>query len=111
MVVEGNTARLPSPDVRTRLVVLTMAGILVALVTIAFGARLLFPDRIGATSAERHALPSPGVGPNERAERLRLEATQRAALEGAGGRITIAEAMRQIAAKGPHAFDPIDAPP
>jgi hypothetical protein len=111
MSAEGNAPPLASPEVRTRLVVVTMAGILVALAVIAFGLQLVFPDRISATSAERHVFPAPGVRRDEGAERLALEAAQRAAPLGGGGRMSIADAMRAIAAKGPHAFDPIGASP
>jgi hypothetical protein len=111
MPAEGNATPLASPEVRARNVVATMAGILVVLAAIAFGLQLIFPDRIGATSADRHAFPAPGVRPDEGAERLALEAAQLAALAGGGGRMPIADAMRAIAAKGPHAFDPIGAPP
>ncbi len=111
MSTEGQASPLPSPDVRAGLVVLTMAGILVALGGIAFGLRLVVPERIGAASVTRQAFPAPGVPPDERAARLALQAVQRAALDGGGGRMPIAEAMRAIAARGPHAFDPIDVPP
>lgn len=98
-----------SPTVRTRIVVLVTAGILVALVTIAFGLELFFHNRVGMTFVAYHALPAPGVIPDERAQRLALEAKQRNELNGAGGRMPIESAISAIVARGPQAFDPIGA--
>jgi hypothetical protein len=100
---------LESPAVGTRAVVLTTLAILAVLLAIAFGFELIFRDRTGMTYVEQHPLPAPGVVPDERAERKALEAQQRAALAGSGGRLPIEAAMRAIAAKGQHAFDPVGA--
>lgn len=98
------------PSVNVRAVLLVTAGILALLVAISFGLQAFFRDRIGRTYVVSHPLPPPGVTPSERALRLDLEAKQAAALNGAGGRMPIDAAMRAIAAKGPKAFDPIEAP-
>lgn len=107
MPADLDLGRGECPQVWTRVVVWITAGILVALVTVAFGLQLLFPDRIGITFVVRHRLPAPGVTSDERAERLALEANQKLLLNGAGGRMPIETAMQAVAAKGAHGFDPI----
>jgi hypothetical protein len=96
-----------SPAISARAVVLTTIGILAVLVAVAFGFELIFRDRVGMTYVQQHPMPDPGVVPDERARREALEAQQRAALDGAGGRLPIEAAMRSIAGKGEHAFDPV----
>ena len=96
-----------SLQVRSRAVAGTMVGILILLAAIAFGLALFFPNRIGVRIVPRHPFPTPAVIPNERAERLGLEAHQRRELAGAGGRLPIDRAMQQIAGRGTHAFDPV----
>jgi hypothetical protein len=108
-MVDDHLGRGESPAVRTRAVVLVTLAILAVLVAVAFGFELIFRDRIGMTYVERHSLPAPGVVPDERAEREALEARQRAALGGAGGRLPIEAAMRAIAERGEYAFDPVGA--
>ena len=110
-MVDDELGRGESPAVSTRAVLLTTAGILAILLAIAFGFELVFHDRIGITHVEQHHLPGPGVVPDERAEREALEARQRAALGGVGGRMPIDAAMQAIAAKGEHAFDPVGTAP
>jgi hypothetical protein len=95
-----------SLQVRAPVIVATMLGVLTLLAAVAFGLMLLFPNRIGARFAPYDPFPAPAVIPDERAERLSLEARQRRELNGAGGRLPIDQAMRAIAAKGTHAFDP-----
>ncbi|MGN6516786.1 MAG: hypothetical protein ACTHLR_13215 [Rhizomicrobium sp.] len=96
-----------SPDVRTRRIVFIIAGIMALLMLIAFGFQLIFKGDIGQTYAVRHPFPAPAVIPNERAERLALEARQKKDLAGAHGRMPIDKAMNAIAAKGARAFDPL----
>ena len=110
-MVDDDLGRGESPAVGTRAVIFATIGILAILVAIAFGFELVFRDRIGVTYVEQHPLPGPGVRPDERTEREALEAQQRAALAGAGGRLPIEAAMRAIAGKGEHAFEPIGAAP
>lgn len=98
-----------SPAVGTRAVIAVTIVILVVLLAVAFGFQLIFHDRIGMTRVEQQPLPMPGVVPDERAEREALEARQREQLAGAGGRMPIDAAMRAIATKGEHAFDPVGA--
>jgi hypothetical protein len=107
MATDDGIGRGEPPAVGTRAVVLATVGVLAVLVAIAFGFGPIFRDRIGMTYVDEHSLPAPGVIPNERAEREALEAGQRKALDGAGGRLPIEAAMRAIAAKGEHAFDPV----
>lgn len=109
-MADENLGRRETPEVKTRTVLLLTAGILVFLVVIAFGVGALFPGRIGRAGVTQHQQPLPGVIPNERSVRLSLEAKQRQDLNGGRGRIPVEEAMQAIAAKGPHAFDPIGAP-
>lgn len=101
--------QLEAPGVRTSAVLLVIAAILAALVTIAFGLEIFFQNRIGITTVVSHQLPAPGVRPDERAQRLALEREQNSELAGKDGRLPIATAMQAIAAKGPHAFDPLGA--
>jgi hypothetical protein len=103
-------AREP-PQIATRTIIIVMALILSALIAVAFGLQLIFVNRIGQTHTTQTAFPEPAVIPNERAERLALEARQRHELAGANGRMPIAAAMRAIAAKGTHAFDPVGCKP
>jgi hypothetical protein len=49
MAAEHDIGSGESPSVKTRVVVLVTAGILAALVAIAFGLELFFRDRIGMT--------------------------------------------------------------
>ncbi|HEX3809537.1 MAG TPA: hypothetical protein VHW02_07520 [Rhizomicrobium sp.] len=100
-----------SPQVRTRAVVLILAGILALLVLVAFGFETIFQRDIGQTFTVRHSFPAPAVIPDERAQRLALQAAQRRQLNGAGGRMPIDRAMKAIAAKGAHAFDPVTGAP
>ena len=100
-----------SPQVSTRSVVAIVAGIMVILLAIALGFQPMFRDRIGQTFVVRHGFPGPAVIPNERAERERLDAEQLRDLNGAHGRMPINQAMKAIAAKGAHAFDPIGSEP
>jgi len=93
--------------VRARPVVLIAGSLLVLLTILAFGFMVLFSNRIGVRYAVEHKFPGPGVVPDEKAERLALEARQRKALQGAGGRMPIEQAMQAIVTRGPHAFDPV----
>ena len=100
-----------SPDISTRQVIAIIAGILVLLALIAFGFEALFGNRIGQTFTVSRPFPAPSVIPNERAQRLALQARQNHDLRGAHGRTPIANAMTAIAAKGSHAFDPVGREP
>jgi hypothetical protein len=104
--MDAELGRGESPHVRTHTIVFIVAGILAALIVIAFGFQAIFRDRIGQTYAIRHAFPAPAVIPDERAERLALQAKQKKDLDGAHGRMPIDAAMKAVAAKGGHAFDP-----
>jgi hypothetical protein len=110
MVADQDLDRGESPSVKTRVIVLVTVGILAALVAIAFGLELFFRDRVGMTFVDWHAFPAPGVIPDERAQRIALEAKQYKELNGAGGRMPIEAAINAIVARGPHAFDPIRTP-
>jgi hypothetical protein len=83
-----------------------------ALLMIAFGLEWIVPQRIGnGHPPVRRAFTSPAVIPDEKAERISLEQKQKALLNGAEGRMPIAEAMKAVAAKGSHAFDPVESAP
>lgn len=110
MSARPELGRHEPPAVRTRSVLLITAGILVALTAIAWGLELFFAERVGVAIVYRAPFPAPGVTPDEREERAMLERKQRDLLGGAGGRMPIEQAMRAIAAKGAHAFDPIETP-
>ncbi len=109
--MDADLGRGESPDVNTRRVLIIVAGIIAFIIIVAFGFELIFRDRIGQTFTVQHTFPAPGVIPNERQERLALEAQQTRDLAGAHGRMPISAAMGALAAKGPHAFDPIGGQP
>lgn len=94
-------------QVRTRAVIVVTGSLLALLTLIAFGFMLIFANRVGVSYAVRHDFPAPAVIPNERSERLAMEAGQRRVLAGQDGRMPIEQAMQAIAARGPHAFDPV----
>lgn len=106
-MVEPRLGRGESPQVRTPVIVATMLGLLALLTVVAFGLALFFPQRIGVRFVPRHSFPLPAVIPDERAQRMGLEARQRRELSGADGRLPIEQAMHDIAARGPHAFDTV----
>lgn len=96
-----------SPRVRATIVIAVMAGLLGLLTAVALGFTLLFPNRIGVSFVPHSTFPQPGVSTGERTQRLSLEARQRRSLAGERGRMPIEQAMRIIAARGSHAFDPL----
>ena len=100
-----------SPQVRTARIIAVAGGTLLLLVAIAFGFELIFKDRIGRTAIVQTSFPLPGVVPDEAAMRLELEAKQRAALNGQGGRASIDQAMDALVARGAKAFDPLEGGP
>lgn len=109
--MHADLGRGESPQVNTRRVLIIVAGIIAFIVIVAFGFQLIFASRVGQTFTVQHTFPAPGVIPNERQERLALEARQKRDLAGAHGRMPIGQAMKTIAAKGPHAFDPVGGQP
>lgn len=109
--MHADLGRGESPQVNTRRVLIIVAGILAFIIAVAFGFQLIFRARIGQTFTVQHDFPAPGVVPDERQERLALEARQKHDLAGAHGRMPIGQAMKAIAAKGPHAFDPVEGKP
>jgi hypothetical protein len=100
-----------SASIATRAIVLTVIVIIGLLIAVAFGLKHIYPERLGIAHVAVPAFPAPGVRPDEGAERQALETQQRARLSGADGHMSIDDAMRAIAAKGPHAFDPPGASP
>jgi|SRR6185312_5882980 len=96
-----------SLQVRVPVIVGAALALLGMATIVAFGFLLLFPNRIGVRFVPHRAFPAPSVVSYERSQRLVLEAQQRRALAGAGGRMPIDEAMGKIAARGARAFDPV----
>ena len=107
MAAEKIIGKGESLQVRARIVAWVTAGILILLCMIAFGMALFFPGRIGMRFVVRHDFPAPQVIPDERAERLSLQARGQRQLQGAGGHMPIQKAMATIAGRGPKAFDPV----
>jgi hypothetical protein len=106
-MAERDIGKGESLQVRVPPVVGTVAGLLVFVIAVAFGFMLLFPNRIGVRFVPHSAFPAPAVMTRERSQRLAIEARQRRALAGGGGRMPIDQAMRQIAQRGDRAFDPV----
>ena len=107
MAPDRNIGKGESLQVRVPAVVGTMMGLLVLVAAVAFGFTLIFSNRIGVRFVPHSAFPAPAVIAQEHSQRLAIEARQRRALEGSGGRMPISEAMQRIAARGDHAFDPV----
>jgi hypothetical protein len=107
VATDRNIGKGESLQVRAPVIVSIMMGLLILVMVVAFGLTIFFPDRIGVRFVPRHTFPAPAVIPDERGQRLGLQARQQRALNGAGGRLPIAAAMRQIASRGDHAFDPV----
>ena len=100
-----------APGVATRRAVVLVAVIISLLIAIAFGFEFIFRSRLGMAYVAVPHFPEPGVRLDESAQRQALETQQRRRLSGVDGGMPIDDAMRAIAAKGQHAFDPIGGPP
>jgi hypothetical protein len=113
--------RLPQPpDVATGIVIAAIAGFM-AFVAL-FATSLFFYLRSTAPGVFKatveHQFPEPTLQKTPQGDLRRFEREQRAALSGYGWvdrpkglvRIPIEEAMRIIAARGDHAYDPLDPP-
>ena len=116
----GSRAMPQAPDVATGAVITAVAGFL-AFVAIVMAVLFFY---LGATvpNAFQHAIknpfPAPALQKTPRDDLKRFELEQRKALSGYGwadrskglARIPIDEAMRTIAARGEHAYDPLNPP-
>jgi hypothetical protein len=108
------------PDVAAIVIVVAAFGFL-AFVALTMAGTFFFL-KAGAPDAWKqpieHGFPKPVLQKNPRADLKRFEREQRTALSRVGWvdrqqgvvRIPIDEAMRIIAARGEHAYDPLDAP-
>jgi hypothetical protein len=105
--MSGSREKPESLEVDSRRVLVVTAALLLLVAGTALGFTLIFHNRIGTRFVPHTDFPAPAVIVHERAQRLALEARQRKDLAGAHGRMPIEEAMRQIAARGAHAFDPV----
>ena len=116
----GNRSLPQPPDVATGIVIAAVAGFL-GLVTLSMTG-LFFYLRSTAPgvfeAGVEHHFPEPTLQKSPQDDLRRFEREQRAALSGYGWvdnskalvRIPIGEAMRIIAARGDHAYDPLDPP-
>ena len=116
----GNRAMPQSPDVATAVVISAVAVFWGFVVLTMVG--LFFYLRTGAPGAfgqpTEHPFPEPALQTRPRDDLKRFELEQRMALSGYGwidrskgvARIPIDEAMRTIAARGDHAYDPLEPP-
>jgi len=116
----GRRDRPESADVATRTVIVAVSGFL-AFTAIALALLFLYlkVSVPGALSPVRKAsFPQPALQEHPREDLRRHEQRQRARLGGYGWvdrskglvRLPIEEAMRVIAARGAHAYDPLDPP-
>lgn len=103
-------AKPETPQVRAGSVIAAVGGIVAILLFVAIGFAMFFPGRIGKTYAVQTPFPAPQVIPDERRQRLALQAQQRRVLEGKTGRMPIEHAMQVIAAKRQRGYDPIESP-
>ena len=109
------------PDVATGVVIMAVVGFLAFVGLTMTG--LFFYLRIGAPGALRqaseHHFPEPALQKKPQDDLKRFELEQRMALSGYGwvdrakgiARIPIEEAMRIVAARGDHAYDPLEPSP
>lgn len=109
------------PDVNNRIVLTAVGGFLAFVALIMAGT--LFYLKSEAPSAlkqrDERPFPQPALQRDPQADLKRFEAQQRAALSGYAWvdrqnglvKIPIEEAMRVIAERGDHAYDPLDATP
>jgi hypothetical protein len=110
-----------SPEVATWTVVLCAVGFLAF--TVLSMAVLFFYLKVSAPGAfspvQQSSFPQPALQTQPREEFRNFERQQRAMLSGYGWidksnglvRIPIEDAMRVIAGRGPHAYDPLEQPP
>jgi hypothetical protein len=116
----GDRSLPQTPDVATGIVIAAIAGFL-GLVALSMTG-LFFYMRSAAPGVFKavveHHFPEPTLQKSPQDDLRRFESEQRAALSGYGWvdqskglvRIPIEEAMRIIAARGDHAYDPLDPP-
>ena len=109
------------PDVATSGVVIAVAGFLAFVALTMTG--MFFYLSAGAPGAFRpatkHAFPAPVLQTKPRDDLKRFELEQHKALSGYAwvdrskgiARVPIAKAMRIVAARGDHAYDPLEPPP
>jgi len=110
-----------SPDVATRVVVIAIAGFLAFVALTMTG--LFFYLKAGApgafSPAAERSFPAPVLQIKPQDDLKRFELEQQKSLSGYAwvdrskgiARIPIAEAMRIVAARGAHAYDPLEPPP
>lgn len=110
-----------SPEVATRKVVFSAVGFL-GFVALSMAILFLYL-KLAAPGAfiplQQTPFPQPALQDHPREDLKRFEQQQRATLTGYGwvdrskglARIPIDQAMRVIAARGAHAYDPLDQPP
>lgn len=116
----GSRALPETPDVDNRVVIATIGGFLL-FVAIAM-AGIFYQLKTEAPGALRrpneHQFPQPSLQKAPRNDLQQFESRQRAELSGYGwvdrgqglAKIPIEDAMRIIAARGEHGYDPLDSP-
>jgi hypothetical protein len=102
--------RPASPAIVNRLIGFTAVGLLVFIAAVLGFLGLAFSGTIHRPLPVVPQFPEPQVTANERVERIQLEAGQRARIAAKYGGVPIGEAMRMVAARGPHAYDPVTGP-
>jgi hypothetical protein len=116
----GHRRRPQPPDVANRIVIAAAAGflglVLLSMTGLFFYLRTAVPGAFKATV--EHPFPEPELQKNPQVDLQNFERDQRATLSGYGWvnqpkgivRIPVEQAMRMIAARGPHAYDAPDQP-
>jgi len=105
--------RAENPGVDNRAVGFTAIAVLVFLAAVLGFFALAFSGTINRPFPIMQYFPQPQVTQNEAVQRLHLEDAQRMRIAGQNnGALPIIEAMRQVAARGAKAYDPVtEAPP
>jgi hypothetical protein len=117
----GSRALPQPPGVENRVILMVVGGFLAFVAAAIFGIMLFLKTEAPGAFAPRRERPFPGPALQKLPQNdlANFEAAQRSTLSGYGWvdpghgavRIPIEQAMQMIAARGEHAYDPLQAPP
>jgi hypothetical protein len=117
----GSRALPQPPAVENRVILIVVGGFMAFVAAAIFGILLFLKTEAPGAFAPRRErqFPGPALQKLPQNDLANFEAAQRSTLSGYGwvdpghsvGRIPIEQAMQMIAARGEHAYDPLQAPP